>query len=298
MAAKEPEQSIEVSREVDGLEMGVLGDGTPFLSMRGLSKLCGIANSTISEMSKAWLEGKRDSKLAQFLVRQGVAVESLYMKTTIPGVAGNVAYAYPDSICTFILEYYAFEVPNPSPVAQASYRTIARAGLRLFIFQALGYDPNRRVPQNWLHFHDRMTLASAPVGYFSIFKETADFVIGAIRGGLNVDSHTVPDISVGQAWAKHWEAEELESRHGPRIKHPHNYPDYFPQSASNPQPIWVYPLSALGEFRIWMQTKYATSHFPVYLQGKVRRGILPASTAETLAIQALAPQPNQLPPGP
>jgi hypothetical protein len=256
----EPEQlSIEITKEVDGLEMGVLGDGTPFLSMRGLSKLCGIANSSLSVLASSWLEGKRDSKLAQFLVRQGVATESLYTRTSIPGVAGNVTYAFPDHICTLIVEYYAFEAPTPNQVALASHRIIARAGLRLFIYTALGYDPSKRVSENWLHFHDRMTLASAPVGYFSVFKETADFVIGAIRGGLQVDEHTVPDISVGIAWAKHWEAEKLADEHGARVRHPHNYPDYFPQSASNPQEIWVYPLTALGVFRIWMQTKYRSS---------------------------------------
>jgi hypothetical protein len=292
---KKQELSVEITKEVDGLEMGVLEGGTPFLSMRGLSKLCGIANSTISENSKAWLEGKRDTKLAQFLIRNGVAADSLYVRTEIPGVAGNVTYAFPDHVCTLILEYYAFEVANPTEQAQSSYRTIARAGLRLFIFTALGYDPNRLVPQPWKEFHDRVTLASAPVGYFSIFKETADFVIGAIRGGLQVDSHTVPDISVGKAWSSHWDKNGLASVHGERMHHDHNYPDYFPQAASNPQPIWVYPLTALGEFRIWMQRQYAPNHFPVYLQGKVRRGALPASTAQVLAIQALSPAPaNEL----
>lgn len=88
MSEKLPQVStpltVIANGEVDGVELGVLSDGTPFMSMRTLSKLCGIANSTISETSKAWLTGKRDSKLAQFLLRAGVTAESLYVQTPHP----------------------------------------------------------------------------------------------------------------------------------------------------------------------------------------------------------------------
>jgi hypothetical protein len=130
-----------------------------------------------------------------------------------------------------------------------------------------------------------------------VFKEMSEFVITAIRGGLTVDDRSVPDISVGSHWGRYWDKNGLEAKHGERIKHDHNYPEYFPQAASNPQDIWVYPMGALGEFRIWLQEVYAPNHFPVYLQGQVKRGLLPASTAELLAIQALPPAPKvqQLP---
>lgn len=32
---------VKIAKEIDGLEMGVLSDGTAYLSMRALSKLCG-----------------------------------------------------------------------------------------------------------------------------------------------------------------------------------------------------------------------------------------------------------------
>jgi len=273
--------SIEVSREIDGLEMGVLSNGTPFLSARGLANICGVARNTIGLHTRAWEDGRRDAKFLQFLVRNGVATKSLCLRTE---VSGNVIYAYPDEICTLFLEYYSFEAPNPT--AQASYRTVARAGLKLFIYTALGYDPTRLVPPGWRHFLDRVSLISAPPNYFSVFKETAEFVVNAIRAGLAVDEHTVPDISVGKLWSAYWESQNLESKYGQRIRHPHHYPPYFPQSASNPQPIWVYPIMALGEFRIWLQRDYVPGQFPRYLENKVRAGLLPASTAEILAIQA------------
>ena len=43
--------------------------------------------------------------------------------------------------------------------------------------------------------------------------------------------------------------------YGERVKFDHNYPSYFPQSASNPQEAWCYPEAALGEFRCWFRRR-------------------------------------------
>jgi len=281
---------VTVSREINGLEMGVLSDGTSYLTARSLAKLCELAPASILDQGKNWREGKRDGRLARWLTEHGIDGDSLYVETE---VSGTRVHAYPDDVCMLILEYYAFEA-RTSPTAQQKFRTLARAGLRLFVYSALGYDPSNAVPLPWRHFHDRMTLASAPIGYFSVFKETADFVIGAIRGGLRVDDHTVPDISLGRAWSTHWERNELDLKYGQRIKHDHNYPDYFPQAASNPQPIWVYPVEALAEFRVWVQREYVVSKFPAYLDAKVKKGMLPASVAQILVLQAASPEPSAL----
>lgn len=40
--------------EIDGVGMGVLTDGTPFLTGRGLARLCGIDSSRISEITADW----------------------------------------------------------------------------------------------------------------------------------------------------------------------------------------------------------------------------------------------------
>ena len=288
-------QTIEVRKEIDGLEMGVLNDGTSFLSMRAIAKMCGVANSTFSETASQWLTGKRDSKLAQWLTRAGFNRDSLYAKTEIPGVAGNVIYAFHEDVCTLLLEYYAFESPTPNEQAVKNYRIISRAGLRLFIYTAVGYDPHNLVPKVWREFHDRLVLARAPLGYFGVFREGADFILAAIRGGLSVDHRTVPDISVGQQWGAYWTSNSLASKHGDRMKHEHNYPAYFPQAASNPQDIWVYPLSALGEFRTWLHAEYVPTKFPKYLESKVRQGLLPASTAELL-VELSTPEPLKLSP--
>jgi hypothetical protein len=201
--------------------------------------------------------------------------------------------AIPEDVCTLVLEYYAFE--KSSEQAVRNYRITTRAGLRLFIYNALGYDPANRVPVEWRQFHDRMLLVSAPAGYFSVFKESAEFVITSIRGGLPCNETSVPDISIGKTWSKHWEDKNLAARYGDRTKHDHNYPDYFPQAASNPQPIHVYPIEALGEFRRWLQSTYVPEKFPSYLERKVRTGALAASTAQLLVLSATPPPPPVLP---
>jgi hypothetical protein len=171
-----------------------------------------------------------------------------------------------------------------------NFRSLARAGLRLFVYSALGYDPAHQIPSEWRQFHDRTMLVTAPFGYFSVFREAAEIVIFAIRGGLPCDEHTIPDISIGVNWARYWTENDLAATHSERIKHEHNYPDYFPQAASNPQDIWVYPVSALGDFRTWLYTHYLPEKFRRYLQDKVRKGALPASTAELLLAQTVPPE--------
>lgn len=286
-----PKLTIQVSNEVDGLEMGVLSNGTAYLSGRSLSKLCGVKNSSISEATTDWANGASVTKLAKWLATEGFSRASLYTETTIPGVAGNVKYAYEDDICNLILDYYALEVGNET--AKANYRRLARAGLRMFVYHSLGYDPKNVVPPSWKQFHDRMLLASAPAGFFSVFKESAPMLVSAIKAGLPVDETSVPDISIGSTWSAHWKAQGLSDAFGEPGQHDHNYPEYFPQAKSNPQKIRVYPLKALGEFRTWMEEVYIPEKFPVYVKAKIAKGLLPPSAAELLLGEA--PEPKKLP---
>jgi hypothetical protein len=45
---------IAAEREIDGVGMGVLNDGTPFLTLRGLARMCGVDNAAIVRMTAAW----------------------------------------------------------------------------------------------------------------------------------------------------------------------------------------------------------------------------------------------------
>lgn len=284
--------NIAVTKEINGIEMGVLQDGTPYLSSRGLAELCGVSPSAVITHVANWRNGDRSSALAQYLQQKGISNRLLYTET------GNRVQAHLEEVVIAFLEYYSFHSKPPIQKAQLALSTLLRGGFRLFVYKSVGYNIQIRPPASWQKFHDRLLLNPPPDGYFSVFKETADFVLTAIGEGFQVDEHTVPDISVGRTWSDHWTKNKLEQRYGSRIKDIHTYPDYFPQSARNPVEIHVYPDEAIGEFRRWMKREYIPNKFPSYINGKVQKGSLPASAANKIvrAIQQPKPRPF-LPPG-
>lgn len=288
---------VLASKTIDGIEMGVLKDGTAYLTGRSLARLCGVSFSSVIEQKDNWAAGERDGKLARLLTSIGYSDTKLAYPVAHKGTGvGAEALAYPEQVVMAFLEHYAFELQKPE--ALANYRILGRAGFKLFVYGALGYDPDRRLPPTWRHYHDRLLENPTPLGYFSVLKEGAEFVIHAISNGLQITEATVPDISVGKTWGSHWEKQKLSERFGDRFKWDHNYPDYMPQADSNPQQAWIYPLSALGEFRTWLQTTYVPEKFPAYLDGKVKRGMLPASTKELILAAMVSPEIPALPPKP
>lgn len=271
--------------EIDGIGMGVLNDGTPYLTGRGLARLCGVDNAMIVRLGVEWneeLQKPRVTKIKSMLTNRGVSVASPYVE-----ISG--AKYWTGAVCLAVLEYYGFEAQQgSSSVALRNYRTLAGEGFDRFVYAQVGYDPNNNIPTEWKQFHDRVSLVynSVPNGYFSVFKEIADLIVTLGQAGLHIDHSFVPDISVGKTWGSFWSSSDCDSKFGERIKYEHNYPDYFPQSASNPQEPWCYPESALGEFRRWFREVYiGQGKFQNYLANQAKVKALPASFAQ-LAISA------------
>ena len=50
------ELDLQVEKDFDGIGMGVLSDGTPYLNQRGLAALCGVQNAHIGTISTQWAE--------------------------------------------------------------------------------------------------------------------------------------------------------------------------------------------------------------------------------------------------
>jgi len=284
--AGQAELFIDKQKEIDGVGMGVLSDGTAFLTGRGLARLCGIANPRIVELGQNWSTDSPNALTAgvrKILRDKGLSVETPYIE--IKQRSGTF-YAYSDVVCLAVLEYYAFD--QPTDEAKKNFRILAGKALHDFIYTQVGYDPNNHVPEIWRQFHDRVSLTynSVPAGYFCVFKEISDIIVHLGQAGLVLDSTFVPDASVGSHWSRHWTEANLGDRFGERIKFEHNYPRYFPQARSNPQEPWCYPEMALGEFRRWIREGYiGAGKFAKYLTEKVKQKELPASFAQ-IAIAA------------
>jgi hypothetical protein len=276
---------IEVQKDINGIEMGVLDNGMPYLTQRGLSGVTGAARSLIQTITKEWEEHYNDAVIGkdrisffkQYLFSNGFNEPTLHIETV---QNGTIHYAYPDVVCMAFLEYYAFESKGENTVALDSYRKFAAFGLRRFIYEALDYTPSDK----WKYHHDRVSLLkdSAPNGYFTIFQEITGLIVDLITSDLTVNHKTVPDISVGQAWAKYWAENQLEAQFGKRIPYEHNYPSYYPQALSNPQKPNAYPDAALPSFRQWFRQVYLLTKFPKYILTKAN--LLPGGTNEALQI--------------
>ena len=191
---------IEKQIEVDGIGMGVLSDGTPFLTGMGLARLCGIAHQRVSDIGSDWDSTSpkpATKKVKEILQSRGLEVKAPYIKIT---QRSGLFHAYSDAVCLAVLEYYAFDAGIAvSEQAQKNYRLFASKTLHDFIYAQVGYDPENALPKVWQQFHDRVSLTynSVPAGFFSIFKEISDMIVTLGQAGLHIDSSFVPDGSVG-----------------------------------------------------------------------------------------------------
>jgi len=276
---------VERQVEFDEVEMGVLESGVPYITNRGLAKMCGIDHAALHRLTTNWNEEKykpRGRAIQQILDQAGYNEPSLYLKAEHNGVAIN---AFTEPVCLALLEYYAFVADEKRDKAVATFRTLARVKFREFVYQAVGYSPEQNMLESWKHFHDRidLTTSAVPIGYFCVYEQIAGMIVSLIRNGVSVNDKVLPDISAGRAWSAHWVDNNLEERHGERIKFDHEYPDYYPQSKSNPQPAHAYPNSALGDFQNWFRGTYlAGEPFPKYLSGQVKKGTIQLGVADQL----------------
>ena len=298
---KQIELNLEVvtSKDIDGVEMGVLNDGTPFLTERGLARAAGVDKTSIANQAKNYAAymggGQNKPKIAELLEKRGFQGRGLFIKVRHGGQEVN---AYPDTICTVFLYYYACKAGKYcTQEAEASLLLLTDQSLKEYIYKMTGYDPAKQMLRSWQCFHDRLLLNPMPAWYFSVFSETAHLVLQSIRVGLLVDDHTVPDISVGQAWSRYWKGRNLDGTYGSRARFPHVYPDYFPQAQANGDiKPYVYPNKALGEFREWLEIEYLPQKFPNYLRRKAQQGAISATRVQEL-LRAVEPIENKaLPP--
>lgn len=111
-APQQVEMDLRIEKQVerDGIDMGVLSDGTAFLSGRGLARLCGVHHSVIGEIFSDWNstpQKPRIKKIKEILEGQGLTYRSPVIG--VLEIDQLQTYAWPDIVCLAILEYYALD---------------------------------------------------------------------------------------------------------------------------------------------------------------------------------------------
>lgn len=165
--------TIAAEREIDGVGMGVLSNGATFLTVRGLARMCGVDHSMIVRITEQWMDAPskpREKRIKELVRQQGVSDDVAFYAIERNG---TIHHTIPDAVCMAVLEYYAFEAKTGNDQALNAYRTLARKGLRDFIYAQVGYNPVGSIPVAWQQFHDRVSLTynSVPAGFFCVFKE-------------------------------------------------------------------------------------------------------------------------------
>eukprot|EP01036_Dinobryon_divergens_P011944 gene11944-16080_t len=56
---------IIAEREIDGVGMGVLNDGTPFLSLRGLARMSGVDIANLVRITEEWVDPVSKPRVAR-----------------------------------------------------------------------------------------------------------------------------------------------------------------------------------------------------------------------------------------
>lgn len=136
--------SVNTQKEINGIEVGVLDNGIPFLTELGLSRIAGINRSMLRRLSADWAHEKtkpRGQKIQELLEQRGFKEDYLFLYAIQNGEDVN---AYHEYACMAILEFYAFETDGPRKEAISAYRIFSRAGFRPFIYSVTGYVPNAK----------------------------------------------------------------------------------------------------------------------------------------------------------
>lgn len=241
--------------EADGFEMGVMSDGTPYLTASGLAFICGTARSNMITMVNDWQNQRllpRGVAISQIISRNGGNPEN-DLHSAIK-VKGTTYHAIPADNCMAVLEYYAFESRSDAEIARGNFRNLAAQSLKEFIYTRTGYKATGALPAHIVRYTKNR--AKIPYTHFSMLNEmTLSLIAPLEEAGYTLPDNLVPDISEGKLFCK-WlrENRNIEPANFPSYEH--EYPDGRKVSAR------LYPIEYLDDFRkhfheVWLAERAA-----------------------------------------
>ncbi|MHC6654901.1 hypothetical protein [Aeromonas salmonicida] len=244
---------IKHQEDESGFEMGVMSDGTPYLTASGLAYLCGVARSVIITLVKDWDEDRsnpRDLAISELIGKYRGDKSSLYRPIVVKGTTYHAIPA--DSVCMAVLEYYAFETRNPSELARQNFRDLASQSLRELIYQRTGYKAAGVLPSHLSRYIKNRE--KIPYTHFSMLNEiTLSLIAPLEEAGYTLPDNLVPDISEGRlfcAWLRKHKG--VEPKGFPRYQHEYN--------DGRVVDACLYPIELMEDFRrhfheIWLREK-------------------------------------------
>jgi len=265
-----PTTNVIPAIEVSGLpiEVGILPDGTPFMSGRELARACGISNSTLvgwGEVTPQVGDRHRAGKLANLLATYRYQGDRLFVPipngTRFSGRA-NVS-AYPYQVCMALLDYYAFEANKEA--ARNSLRLLSEKQLPQFICEVVQTPPEpakspQTIAPKYDPFQRRPLRDGIPVGYFSVgqllaSEQPRSLPLTELRVALLVN--------IDKAWNRYWNIQGLGREYGDRFAMPQRTLNDWARPRQ-----YVYPKAALVAFQDWLALQYLPERYPSYLQRK------------------------------
>lgn len=100
--ARKPVLAVTEYGEFDGIGMGRLSDGTPFVTQRGLAALCGVQNAHIGTISRDWAGPKPRIQAIRARLSQVPADAHRVMV-----FEGRRLYCYDTEVAKAVMGYYA-----------------------------------------------------------------------------------------------------------------------------------------------------------------------------------------------
>jgi hypothetical protein len=266
------------------IEVGVLRDGTPFLSGRGLARACGISNSTLvgwGELTPQAGDRHRAGKMADLLATYGYQGDRFFfrLENSIKLRGKAVVSAYPYQVCMAFLDYYAFEANKEE--ARNSLRILSEKQLMRFIYEAMGYTPPTAVlapvhPVQTPPTVDTTPVKVNPKDYFGLEQAISRGKLRSLLAGLPYDSAIATYLNLEKAWSRYWHIQKLGEQYGRRVPRPRQ--DEYDVSLlllNGTMKTYLYPVSALSEFKRWLNWHYIPERFPSYLQRKMKQVVVP-----------------------
>jgi hypothetical protein len=96
---------VDKQIEFDGIEMGVLENGMPYLTSRGLARMCGIDHAPFHRLTTNWEEERikpRGKAINDLLKSANYNENTLFFRAEHNGRPIN---AFPEPVCLALLEY-------------------------------------------------------------------------------------------------------------------------------------------------------------------------------------------------